>query len=183
MQTEQLTEAELVKAVRVIARGIGSGPNRDDVEGEALLSLARGLAEGLSQPELLAAAAKASRRELQRGFRRDDKQVSITVLEHGHYAERPDPGEAVRAAVGQLPGNLRLMMEMHYWEGMTAQEIADLGGFPVRTIERWILEARAKLKKILQPCVVLPSVAYVVYEGGNSTESPCAANEPMPRAA
>jgi DNA-directed RNA polymerase specialized sigma24 family protein len=175
--TEQLTESELIKAATVIAKGIGSGPNRDDVVGAAMLAVARGLKYGLTQEEILANVGKASRTELRRALRSAARDVDIAAIEYGHYADRPDPGEAVRAAIGQLPGHLRLMIEMHYWEGMTAAEIAELGGFPVRTVEDWLLKARRELKKFFGVSVVSPLRRCVVYRGGN-TEPTCQDERP-----
>jgi len=53
-------------------------------------------------------------------------------------------------ALAQLPADHQLAVELHYWEGLTMQEVGSVLECPPGTIKRWLFEARKKLGGALE---------------------------------
>ena len=65
-------------------------------------------------------------------------------------AERADEtGTEVWEAVNRLPEKLRIPVHLHYGEGYSTEEIADMTGVPAATVRTRLHRARGKLKDLL----------------------------------
>lgn len=61
-----------------------------------------------------------------------------------------DPGESeVVQAVGKLPENMKLAVHLHYYEGYSAVEIAEMLGKKENTVYSDLSRARKKLRRLL----------------------------------
>lgn len=56
---------------------------------------------------------------------------------------------ALWEAVARLPEKLRIPIHLHYGEGYTTEEIADMTGVPAATVRTRLHRARGKLKDLL----------------------------------
>ena len=71
-------------------------------------------------------------------------------------AERPSDDEAtddiglLRQALRQLPGRQRVILSMHYLEGMPLEEMAEVLSLPVGTVKSRLYYARRELKLVLE---------------------------------
>ena len=52
-------------------------------------------------------------------------------------------------ALRHLPLDMQVALELHYWEGMTVREIADITETPEGTIKRRLQRARSKLDELI----------------------------------
>ncbi|MDJ1649812.1 MULTISPECIES: RNA polymerase sigma factor [Gordonibacter] len=80
-----------------------------------------------------------------------------------HNAEDAD----VWDAVGQLPDSQRFAVHLHYVEGYSTDEVAELLGCQPATARTWLHRARARVRELLG-------------ERGNAKPSPTAATRPRP---
>jgi RNA polymerase sigma-70 factor (ECF subfamily) len=69
-------------------------------------------------------------------------------------AERAMDAEAVRAAVGRIPEDQRVTVEMAYFKGMTHVEIAEAMGVPLGTVKSRLRIALEKLRESLRTKVL-----------------------------
>lgn len=53
-------------------------------------------------------------------------------------------------ALAKLPADHQLAVELHYWEGLTMQEVGIALDTPPGTVKRWLFEARKKLGGALE---------------------------------
>ena len=58
-------------------------------------------------------------------------------------------GAALWEAVARLPEKLRIPVHLHYGEGYSTEEIADMTGVPAATVRTRLHRARGKLKDLL----------------------------------
>jgi RNA polymerase sigma-70 factor, ECF subfamily len=65
---------------------------------------------------------------------------------------------AVRATVHRLPEIYRTAIILHYYQGMSREEMAAVTGLPLRTIETRLYRARQLLRKDLEKVQGLPTV-------------------------
>lgn len=63
--------------------------------------------------------------------------------------EQPRDGEIWEQVAG-LPEPQRLVLYLHYYQGYTAQETAQLMGKNPSTVRTWLVQARRKLKEVLE---------------------------------
>lgn len=64
-------------------------------------------------------------------------------------AEAPDDAFAIRQAIAALPADQRLAAHLHYVEGFTLAEIAEVQSIPLGTAKTRLFHARRKLKAAL----------------------------------
>jgi RNA polymerase sigma-70 factor (ECF subfamily) len=69
-------------------------------------------------------------------------------------AEMAMDAEAVRAAVGRIPEDQRVTVEMAYFKGMTHVEIAEAMGVPLGTVKSRLRIALEKLRESLRTKVL-----------------------------
>ena len=63
--------------------------------------------------------------------------------------EEPEDG-LVWDQVAALPDKHRLVLYLHYYQGYTARETAELLGKNPSTVRTWLVQAREKLKELLE---------------------------------
>ena len=63
--------------------------------------------------------------------------------------EQPEDG-ALWEAVQRLPEKYRLVLYLHYYQGYTALETAEMLGKNPSTVRGWLVQARWKLKELLE---------------------------------
>jgi RNA polymerase sigma-70 factor (ECF subfamily) len=62
-----------------------------------------------------------------------------------------DPSERLdlEAAIAQLPESLRLVLELHYFVGLTSREVGTALGIPAATVRFRLMIARRRLRPLL----------------------------------
>lgn len=80
-------------------------------------------------------------------FRFRHGTVSLETL--GEAAAEEKEASAVWDAVAQLPGKFRAVVHLHYAEGYSTEEIAEMLAIPAVTVRTRLRRARLKLKSIL----------------------------------
>ncbi len=65
-------------------------------------------------------------------------------------AETSELRANVRSKIDKLPANYKRVVAMHYWHGMSYEEMASATNVPVGTIKTWMFRAKAKLKEDLK---------------------------------
>lgn len=63
--------------------------------------------------------------------------------------EQPEES-ALYETLGQLPEKYRLVIHLHYYEGLPTEEIAGLLGAKPSTVRTWLTRARRKLKNLIE---------------------------------
>lgn len=81
----------------------------------------------------------------------DPEKTSIAVATHtqGSLLDARDAGRAVRDALRELPIDFQIAVELHYWEGLTVVEIADVLDVPAGTVKSRLSRARRDLRERL----------------------------------
>jgi len=88
---------------------------------------------------------------------------SVRLLRRHHESEPPPPGPPtpadavsvaersarVRAALEQLSGDERRVMELAYWHGLTQAEIAEETGTPLGTVKSWMRRGLLRMRGTL----------------------------------
>jgi len=59
--------------------------------------------------------------------------------------------EAVRQLVAALPEPYRLIVDLHYWEGMPLSRAADYLGLPLTTVKWRLRRAQALMRQLVEP--------------------------------
>jgi RNA polymerase sigma-70 factor (ECF subfamily) len=78
-----------------------------------------------------------------------DRLISPTWLSPDHLAEHSEVQEKVRAAVRELNFNQRVVVVLHYLNGLNLDEIAEILDCPVGTIKSRLYYARENLRRRL----------------------------------
>ena len=76
--------------------------------------------------------------------RRESEEVLNTLA-----WEQPRDGELWELIL-KLPEKYRMVLYLHYYQGYTAQETAQLMGKNPSTVRTWLVQARRKLKEVLE---------------------------------
>lgn len=92
-----------------------------------------------------------SLRGVERDARIDPESTSIAAATRtqGSLLDARDAGRAVRDALRELPIDFQIAVELHYWEGLTVVEIADVLGVPSGTVKSRLSRARRDLRERL----------------------------------
>jgi RNA polymerase sigma factor (sigma-70 family) len=82
------------------------------------------------------------------GARIDPEGTSIAAMTRtqGSRLDANDAGRAVRDALCELPIDFQIAVELHYWEGLTVVEIAEVLGVPSGTVRSRLSRARRDLR-------------------------------------
>lgn len=95
---------------------------------------------------LIVTARNECRNQLKHWWRtrRESEEVLNTLA-----WEQPEDG-ALWETILRLPEKYRLVLYLHYYQGYTAQETAEILGRNPSTVRGWLVQARGKLKKLLE---------------------------------
>ncbi len=86
------------------------------------------------------------------------RYLEIEIEENDFQDERPTPDfclvraeemEELRRVLMTLPDRYNLVLKMHYFDGLTYQEIEDVTGIPINTIKSHVHRAKAVIKRKL----------------------------------
>lgn len=91
---------------------------------------------------LIVTARNECRDQLKHWWRRN--RESETALLHASSRQPEDNG--LKELIWELPEQDRLVLYLYYYQGYTAQEIAELLGKNPSTVRTWLVRARKKLK-------------------------------------
>ncbi|AMV40595.1 RNA polymerase sigma factor [Planctomyces sp. SH-PL62] len=124
-----------------------------DAAQEAFLLAYRRLA-GLRRPERFGVwLLRIARREAVRAARRRAREPARSLDEPGaadlaapRRARLPADAEALLTAVGRLPEHERVVVAMHYLDGLPVAEVARALGRPVGTVTKQLSRAIERLK-------------------------------------
>ena len=68
----------------------------------------------------------------------------------------------LEAAIGRLPESLRLVLELHYFVGLTSREVGTALGIPAATVRFRLMIARRRLRPLLSDSTASPAALEIV---------------------
>jgi RNA polymerase sigma-70 factor (ECF subfamily) len=167
---EAFVEAYGDRVYRFGRRMCGDRDDAQDVLQETLIAAYRAL-KGVEHPEALRSwlyrvAANACLMMRRKGKHEPQRELSLEELmplgEDGPRLEIPDPGELpdsgiaraevverVRAAIGDLPAPLRIVLVMRDMEGLSTQEVAAALALGESAVKMRLHRARLQLRRAL----------------------------------
>ena len=95
---------------------------------------------------LIVTARNECKNQLKHWWRRN--RASEDAWEHLTW-EQPEDG-ALWEYILSLPEKYRMVLYLHYYQGYTALETAEILGKNPSTVRTWLVQARQKLKEILE---------------------------------
>ena len=95
---------------------------------------------------LIVTARNECKNQLKHWWRK--KRASEEALEHLTW-EQPEDGE-LWDYILSLPEKYRMVLYLHYYQGYTSLETAEILGKNPSTVRTWLVQARWKLKEILE---------------------------------
>lgn len=95
---------------------------------------------------LIVTARNECKNQLRHWWRKN--RASEEALEHLTW-EQPEDGELWEYILS-LPEKYRMVLYLHYYQGYTALETAEILGKNPSTVRTWLVQARWKLKEILE---------------------------------
>lgn len=163
------TQAELLHARlspmvnRLLWSFLGSDPDRDDIAHDIFIKILRGVHRVRDSSRLEAWAMRVTMNSVKNEFRRRKLRrfLSLDLLgDEGHPRVHPDfVGREllVRAerVLEALPVEERLAVTLHLFEEATAERIAEVCGFSVRTAKRRLSTGRERFLRLAQRDPVL----------------------------
>ena len=78
-----------------------------------------------------------------------DEEMIQTIVSPHKTAEELSADSEVHVAVARLKPEYRAIVEMHYFQAMNYEEIAEIMGRPVGSIKGWMSRAKRELRKEL----------------------------------
>ena len=95
---------------------------------------------------LIVTARNECKNQLKHWWRKN--RANEEVLEHLTW-EQPEDGELWDYIIS-LPEKHRIVLYLHYYQGYSALETAEMLGKNPSTVRTWLVQARQKLKEILE---------------------------------
>ena len=136
-------------AFRLAYSYLGSRQEAEDVVQEVFLKLIRSdihITKGKEKTYLLTMTANACRDVLKSG-----RMVFMAPFDDAVEAEsdeQPDDEDSeMLEAVSELPDKLRIAIHLHYYEGYSIKEIADILGIAVSAVSMRLTRAKDLLRK------------------------------------
>ena len=136
-------------AFRLAYSYLGSRQEAEDVVQEVFLKLIRSdikISKGKEKTYLLTMIANACRDVLKSG-----RMVFMEPFDDAVEAEadeQPDDEDSdMLEAVSELPDKLRIAIHLHYYEGYSIKEIADILGIAVSAVSMRLTRAKELLRK------------------------------------
>jgi RNA polymerase sigma-70 factor (ECF subfamily) len=129
-------------------------------------SHARFRAEGSFRAFVLGIARIQLLRYLQRELPRAPDPLELSAADVDVATRGPSPSheiaereerDLVVAALRSLPLALQMCLELHYWEGLRIEEVAEVVGVPVGTVKTRMHRGRAALRSALASDVLDPT--------------------------
>ena len=93
----------------------------------------------------------AKRRLMEIEVARDDLEDESPTPEF--YLIRAEEMAEVQRVLREIPDRYNLVLTMHYFDGLSYQEIAELTGYPINTIKSHIHRAKRLIKSKLEPLI------------------------------
>ncbi len=146
---------------RYLERLAGDPSTAEDILQETLLKINRGLPGFEGRSSVKTWAFSIATRVATDHFRRPAPRARIVDFNEAVEPETPD-GEiedqlvvdemstCVRGVIESLPGDYRTALVLHYLEGLTAAQVADIAGCSLATAKIRIHRARRRLKDALE---------------------------------
>lgn len=78
-----------------------------------------------------------------------DSLMALTGSPSGAAAAKQQSKQLL-AALPQLPLDLQILLELHYWDKLTTHELAGVLAIPVGTVKSRLQRARARLSELMQ---------------------------------
>ena len=91
---------------------------------------------------LIVTARNECRDQLKHWWRRNRESETALL----HVSSRQSEDNGLKELIWELPEQDRLVLYLYYYQGYTAQEIAELLGKNPSTVRTWLVRARKKLK-------------------------------------
>lgn len=91
---------------------------------------------------LIVTARNECRDQLKHWWRRNRESEAVLL----HISSRQPEDNGLKELIWELPEQDRLVLYLYYYQGYTAQEIAELLGKNPSTVRTWLVRARKKLK-------------------------------------
>ena len=82
--------------------------------------------------------------------RRRTVRAYTPIEELSEVLAAQEKDKSVLESVYELPEKYRMVLYLHYYQGYTAQETAEILGKNPSTVRTWLVQARGKLKEILE---------------------------------
>ena len=151
----RLWEAERPRLWRLAARVSGSVDAADDLTQEVGLRASQAFSQ---LRRLESGPAWLTRMTVNAALRWRQQRTHLAVLDSTLATLEPGPeatslrqeaAARTRAAIEALPETLRTPLILHYWEGMSCQEIATVLELPLGTLLTRLFTARKRLRKEL----------------------------------
>ncbi len=146
-----LAEGYMDMVFRIAFHDLGSAPDADDVTQEVFLRLLRAAprfdSEAHAKHWLIRVTLNECRRLRLSPWRR--RVVPLEERADAPRVELPEQKELLQA-VAALPRKYRAPLYLHYYEGYSTDEVAELLGRRPGTIRTQLARGRQQLKNILQ---------------------------------
>jgi RNA polymerase sigma-70 factor (ECF subfamily) len=103
-------------------------------------------------------AHRRTARDLEHDLDLDDLVVADAVAEPDVVVTRRQEHKILLAALRRLPLVLQVVLELHYWEGLSHSEIAEVLGAPVGTVKTRLRDGHLRLRAELVSGDVAPAL-------------------------
>lgn len=132
-----------------LERLLGNATDAEDVLQDVLFTLCRRLG-GLRDPRLFRPwayriASRAAWRFVRRRQRRDERELHLAGADAG--SEEPIPPSEVESLLGRATPSSRVVLALHYVEGLTLEEVARELDVSVGTVKSRLAYGLAKLRR------------------------------------
>lgn len=158
---EELAQDLSQALLRFLQRYVGDRSIADDLLQETLIRIARGLPDFGRRASVKTWAFAIASRVAADYFREPGRRLHIVQVDEA--VDLPDADRmidervvvdemnaCVRQVIDSLPEDYRAALVLHDLEGLTAQQIAEIGGCSVATAKIRIHRARLRLREALQ---------------------------------
>jgi RNA polymerase sigma-70 factor (ECF subfamily) len=161
LTTEQLVRDLSAPLRRYLLRYVGDDALADDLLQETMIRITRGLPSFAGRASVKTWAFSIATRVAADHFREPIRRAKIVDLDEGPEIADRDPSvderlvidemnACVRKVIDSLPEDYRAALVLHDFEGLTAEQVAEVIGCSVATAKIRIHRGRVRLKQALQ---------------------------------
>lgn len=147
-ELEELVNRHAPAVYRLAYARTGSREDAEDVMQEVFLRLLRRAPELNGEDHLRAWLLHAAANSANSLHRRPWRRRELPLEEGAVQAAPPEHNEALEAVLA-LPEKYRVPVCLHYCEGYTTAEVADILGKKEATVRTWLFRARGLLRDML----------------------------------